>query len=275
MVIEGKDYSFAIIPRACRQSDKFDFFVDITNNCNAQCLFCCNDNTNSDALNLQQLEADFNQIKSNVSRIVISGGEPLLDVSRLESLLELVLSFGVNIKLITNGYKLDEHLLILEKYRIKSMQVSRHHYNDLQNNILFGAKMLSFENFGYILNQNKNLKFSLNCLLIKGYIDSVAEITKFLEHCSQIGITSVKFVGLMKVNDFCKENYVDYNGLISSFPMDFLQTNKRADEDRCSCANYIYVAENGMVIKTRFRHIAKFTNTNRVVRFTPNGIGRF
>ena len=275
MEIKTKDYNFTIKPRTCLNTNKFDFFIDITGKCDAQCLFCCNDNKNDNDINLQQLEIDFLMVKDKVARIVISGGEPLLDSLKLERLLKLVSSFDTKIKIITNGHKLDERLLLLDKYGVESVQLSRHHYLDKKNDEIFTKKMLTIKKFGEIIQYHKSMKFSLNCLLIRGYVDSAEEIVIFLERCSHIGIDAVKFVGLMQVNEYCRENFVDYKKVIQVLPMDFLQTGGRKDEDRCSCVQFIYVAENGAVINVRFRHIAIFSKTDRAVRFNSDGIGRF
>jgi molybdenum cofactor biosynthesis enzyme MoaA len=275
MEIQTKNYNFTIKPRTCLSTDKFDFFIDISNECDAQCLFCCNENKNADDIDLMQLEADCIKARDKIARFVISGGEPLLNSVKLEQLLKLLSSFGIEIKLITNGHKLKERLPILNKYGVSTVQLSRHHYLDDENDIIFSKKMLPFEVLGSMTGHHENMKFSINCLLIRNYIDSTKEIIRFLEACSQIGISSVKFVGLMKVNLYCHEYFVDYKEVINTLPMDFLQTDSREDEERCSCAHFIYVAENGTVINVRFRHIAIFTQTDRVVKFDADGIGRF
>ena len=235
MEITTKSYNFTIKPRTCLSTDKFDFFIDVSNDCDAGCLFCCNDNESDKELDLKQLETDFLKVKDRVARVVISGGEPLIDPERLGDLLKLLSSFEVDVKLITNGHKLEERLPILGMYGVRAVQLSRHHYHDSENDGIFSTKTLQFEKFGGMVENHPNIRFSVNCLLIQGYIDNAEKIVQFLESCSQIGIDSVKFVGLMKVNQYCHKHFVDYREVIKNLPVDFLQTDSRNDEDRCSC----------------------------------------
>ena len=49
----------------------------------------------------------------------------------------------------------------------------------------------------------------------------------------------------VKVNNYTKENFVDYRDITKDLNDDFLQTKQMADGKRCSCANYLYVAQDG------------------------------
>lgn len=90
--------------------------------------------------------------------------------------------------------------------------------------------------------KNKNI-LHLSCNLIKGYIDSKEEIYKFLEFASSIGIQSVGFVSLMPINDYCKDNLIDFNTL-DLVNDRFNLTKVWSYENYCKCNNYVYIPKN-------------------------------
>lgn len=58
-------------------------------------------------------------------------------------------------------------------------------------------------------------------------------------------IYDVGFVGLMKINDYCKSNFVDFN--LSKLTKDYMFKNKlfliqkRNNNDICQCFNYMFL----------------------------------
>ena len=267
--IKGKKYN--IKPYACSPCDEFPFYINITNVCNAKCSFCSNAcNKDYGKLDLNYLEEILEQISNNISRFSISGGETLLYPNDLEDLLKLLQKYDRRITLNTNGSFLKENVEMLNKYNnIESIQLSRHHYIDEKNNEVFNIETLPFSELNKI---KTTADLRINCLLIKGYIDSDKEVIKFLETISKTEISQVGFISMMQVNDFTKDNFVDYRDITKHLNSDFLETKKMADGSRCSCTNYLYVAKNGKTIFVYFRYTKEYGYGGRSLFFDSTGL---
>lgn len=267
--IKGKEYE--IKPYACSPCDEFPFYINITNLCNAKCEFCSNAcNKDLGKLDLDDLKDILDKVSSKVSRFSVSGGETLINPKDLEELFKLLHKYDRRITMNTNGSFLLKNIDMLNKYpNIESVQLSRHHYEDEKNNEVFKIDTLTFDDLKKV---KLNADLRINCLLIKGYIDSYEEIVKFLEHISLTDISQVGFISMMQVNDFTKEKFVDYRDITSSLGEDFLETKKMADGKRCSCANYLYVAKNGKTIFVYFRYTKEYGYGGRSLFFDSTGL---
>jgi len=68
-----------------------------------------------------------------------------------------------------------------------------------------------------------------------------------LEFCNDVGLYDVGFVGLMKVNEYAKNHFVDIdiNELIDKTTQWGLYKIKETNcFDECKCANYLYLPKN-------------------------------
>ena len=266
--INGKIYR--IEPYSCASDTLFTFYINITNACNAKCEFCLNAcNQDIGKLNLIELKSILDLVHKNISRISISGGEALLYPKELEELLKLVQTYNKNIIVNTNGAYLLKNLDMLNKYDIGSIQLSRHHYEDEKNNEVFKVNTISFED---LKNLKLNADLRINCLLIKNYIDSKEEIIKFLEKISETDIAQVGFISMTQVNDYAKENFVDYRDIIGDLGPDFVETQRLSDGDACSCNHNLYVAKNGKTIFVYFRYKRENCELGRSLFFDTNGL---
>lgn len=77
---------------------------------------------------------------------------------------------------------------------------------------------------------------------------------------------------MMQVNKYTKDNFIDYRDIISSLDDNFLETKKMADGNRCSCANYLYVAKNGKTIFVYFRYTKEYGYGGRSLFFDCGGL---
>lgn len=267
--IRGKEYN--IMPYACSPCNTFPFYINITNVCNAKCAFCSNAcNKDNGKLDLDFLKEVLDQVHQHISRFSISGGETMLNSNDLENLLKLLHNYDCRITLNTNGSFLLKNADMLGKYpHIESIQLSRHHYDDEKNNEVFKINTIKFDEIKKI---KLKADLRINCLLIRGYIDSADEIIKFLEHVSESDISQVGFISMMQVNDYTKDKFVDYRDIISDLNDDFLQTKKMADGTRCSCANYLYVAKNGKTIFVYLRYTKEYGFGGRSLFFDSTGL---
>ncbi len=230
--------------------------------CNAKCLFCeYQDDAqtfNEDKFYkiLEELED-----KVRVKKVAFSGGEPTLHLDKLSRIIKKTRTVlpGAYIVVNTNGVNLKE--VFKDKSLIgiiDNFSISRHHYDDDKNNEIFGTKTISSEDLRKLRkNIRKKSIFHLSCNLVKGYIDSKEEIFKFLEYSNYMKIKSVGFVSLMPINDFCKDNFIDFNGL-DLLDENFRMTTEWTYEDICKCNNYVYIPKNyERIIKVYYKNTYK------------------
>lgn len=272
MELEINKKVYEIKPYACSPCNEFPFYINITNICNAKCEFCSNAcNNDYGKLDLKYLKEILDNVYAKVSRFSISGGETLINPNDLDKLLKLLHNYNRRITLNTNGSFLIENMDLLNKYdNIESVQLSRHHYDDVKNNEIFKIDTLTFDELNKI---KLNADLRINCLLIKNYIDSSEEIIKFLERISETtDISQVGFISMMQVNEFTKKNFVDYRDIISDLDDNFFETKKMADGKRCTCANYLYVAKNGKIIFVYFRYTKEYGYGGRSLFFDSTGL---
>ena len=76
---------------SCSTSKFFPFYINITNACNAKCEFCLNTcNKDLGKIDYNELKSILDQVNEHISRISISGGEPLIYPKELEKLLRIL-----------------------------------------------------------------------------------------------------------------------------------------------------------------------------------------
>lgn len=227
--------------------------------CNAKCLFCEYQN-DAENFNEDKFYAILDELKDKVwvKKVSFSGGEPTLHLDKLARIIKKtrVALPGAYIVVNTNGVNLDE---VFEDKSlvaiIDNFSISRHHYDDDKNNEIFGTKTISSENLKKL---RKNIKkksiFHLSCNLVKGYIDNKDEIYQFLEYANWMKMRSVGFVSLMPINDFCKDSFIDFNGL-DLLSNRFMMTQQWTYEDICRCNNYIYITNDyEKIIKVYYKN---------------------
>lgn len=252
--------------------------------CNAKCKFCEFADTAS-IFDYDKYLYILNEIKDKVKikKFSFTGGEPTLNYKQFQNLVKITRenykdsAFVLN----SNGLNLDKLTTDLETYNeIDSIALSRHHYLDKKNNEILGFKSASKKELKIIQENSKNKNIlHLSCNLIKGYIDSKEEIYNFLEFASSIGIQSVGFVSLMPINDYCKENLIDFNTL-DLVNDRFNLTKVWSYENYCKCNNYVYIPKNlNNVIKVYYKNTynpfdvntnLSFDGKNLKIGFTDN-----
>lgn len=213
--------------------------------CNAKCLFCEYQDT-ANKFNLEKYKFILNYLKDNIriQKISFTGGEPTLNLNLFKNVVlstkEIV---DVFIALNTNGINLtkifnDNELI----NNINNISLSRHHYIDKINNEILGFKSISKKELFDITKDIKNDHLMhLACNLIKDKIDNKDKIFKYLEHASNININSVGLVSLMKINDYCKDNFIKISDL-NVFNNDrMFLTKQQSYNDCCVCYNYRYI----------------------------------
>ena len=269
MKVYFKDRQYHIRPFCCNYSEKFPLFINFTNFCNAKCAFCINQKKDTNVVNVSELKLFLDEYSSKISSVSISGGEPLLYLKKLNELFKILKKYDLKVSINTNGFFLERSIKILNKYKLSSIQISIHHYNDEINNSIFKVKTIGFDDLKKIKSKNK---YVINCLLIKNYIDSYDEVINYLEQISEIDVAKVNFISMMQVNEFTKDNFIDYRDIISHIDSRFSKIKDSMDGKRCSCSSYLYMAKNNKIIVVFFKHTRDTHHTGRCLLYDYNGL---
>lgn len=250
MEIFGKE--IAVKSHGCNVMDEpgqriipsVNLFVKVTKGCNAHCRFCSNANS-TDASSVFRIPKLINVIKELkgkgicVNRINITGGEPSVVSPLVYKILDTVEenSFDdVHLHLNTNGL-LPQSQEMMRHPRWDSISMSLHHYDVSKLSELYGCRIpeKAFDFEGIDLQ-----KVNSSCNLVKGYIDNAEEAHKMLDFNLDLGIPRVGFVALMKVNDYCREHFVDLEDIhLDSIPHVYFTKSMNRGSD-CKCSNYLY-----------------------------------
>lgn len=218
--------------------------------CNASCKFCeYKDSANY--FNKEKLSAILNYLGNNIDvhKISITGGEPTLNIDNLYTAMDEIHNFKtknpyVFLVMNTNGFNLEKLYYDGKINFFDSIALSRHHYNDDINNSIFKTNTINSSILHSIIKNNQDI-FHFSCNLINGYISNSQEIYKYLNYCNSMNVYDVGFVGLMKINNYCKSNFVDFN--LSKLAKDHIFKDKlfliqkRNNKNICQCFNYMFL----------------------------------
>jgi len=228
--------------------------------CNAKCAFCEYMDT-ADNFDIDKYKEILEYIVSKVrlKRFNFTGGEPTLNYDKFKEVFDVtdsILKKDTELTINTNGLnlrKLSEDKDIVN--RVDCLSLSRHHYDDDKNDEIFGVNIIDNEEIKDIQSKIKRKSIlNLTCNLINGYIDNSEDVKKYLDIYSSFGIQIVGFVSLMPINDFCNENFVDFNKLGLRDKL-FIKTKDYTYKDICKCNNYLYISEySGEVVRVYYKN---------------------
>lgn len=234
-----------------KQKMKINLYIKINDGCNAKCKFCSNsgmqDRGKIDLVKLEYVLKYFNE-RQLLNRISITGGEPMLKIDLLNDVTNLIYKVIPNatVTINTNGYNLRKVVELDVIDKIEGIHISRHHYLDNINEEIFGTKVASIEDIKYVMDNLKNKKLlRLNCLLMKNNIDKIEEVVNYLEFASKLEIFRVGFVSLMKINDYSKENFINFNDVFKKEIMNPKTFIHFYDSNICECINGVYISKKG------------------------------
>jgi pyruvate-formate lyase-activating enzyme len=215
--------------------------------CNATCKFCnfmncANDFNHS---KFEQILADVSK-EIEIRKISFTGGEPTLNWRNFYHALSAANDIipGAFKVVNTNGLRISTLINSGAEKMLDSIALSRHHFDDDLNREILGYYAPSLGSLELIqAAMEDKYKFHFSCNLIQGYIDTTEKIYEYLEQIANIGIRDVGFVSLMKINDFAKHNYVDFEKINKT--NDNLHVIKEwTNADVCKCNNYLYIPKN-------------------------------
>jgi molybdenum cofactor biosynthesis enzyme MoaA len=221
-----------------------NLFVKVTNRCNAACRFCSNAGYTKKQVpfNHEKLWSVVDELMANgimINRINITGGEPSVVGDVVNDVLFRASDAkyqDIHLHLNTNGLTADSRKLMTNP-RWDSISISLHHYDPEKLSEIYGIgispEMLSFDDINID-------KVNGSCNLIRGYIDTPKEVEKMLKFALSIGLPRLGFVSLMQVNDYCRENYVDFSEVdFETIPRLYFTESRNRGAD-CKCSNYLY-----------------------------------
>ena len=250
MILFGKE--IAVKSHGCNVMDEpgqriipsVNLFVKVTKGCNAHCLFCSNAGPKApnSPFNIPKLLEIIRELETSgirVNRVNITGGEPSVVPSLVEKILMEMDEpdfLNIHLHLNTNGL-LPESQKLMRHPRWDSISMSLHHYDVTKLSELYGCRILekAFHFDGIDLQ-----KVNTSCNLVKGYIDNAEEARKMLDFNLDLGIPRIGFVALMKVNDYCRNHFVDLEEIrLDTIPHVYFTKSMNRGGD-CKCSNYLY-----------------------------------
>lgn len=238
-----------------RTSMRLNLYIKITDICNAKCEVCSNrghETTGNIDLNKLKMVISYLDKKDLLNRIGITGGEPMINIRKLNDVLNVIYEVKPDafVTINTNGFNIREIINLDSKDKIEGVHVSRHHYLDHVNNNFFGIETATTKDLEYIMQNIDNKKLlRLNCLLMKKCINNIDQVKKYLEFASELDIFRVGFVSLMKINSNSIDNFINFNDIFNNLPNKMLKTKHLQDLDVCECTNGLYLANNGNIVE--------------------------
>lgn len=228
-------------------------YVRVVNDCQANCKFCEFKNIGPGKFDINKFVKVLTTIRKEVriAKVSFTGGEPTINLKLLEKCLNIVKEIDPTIFTITNTNGLCLAALT-DMETLDNISLSRHHYRDAEHMKIVGTTQIASTRTLKTVNKEK---IHLSCNLIRGYIDSPDQVKKYLEHAARLGLYDVGFVGLMKVNQYCKQHYVpfpyfDRNCFDSNIVCNKIWKRKEGEKTVCTCRNLLYLPSFGNRIVT-------------------------
>lgn len=247
-------------------ADYVNIYVRITDHCNASCSFCeFRDNTNTKPFDFYKLYYALNEINKQVriNKVSFTGGEPTIEWELLNKCLKMVKNINSNIFTVinSNGFAMNK----IDFEHLNSFAMSRHGIASANDSIF----KCNVRNDEYLSNLDESIKdkIHLSCNLIKGHIDSNEKMYEYITHYSKLGFHDFGFVTLMGVNEYCKQNIVDFKKLDLTAMKNTIRACTFNDRNACFCANYITHDDNGELNRWYARHYCDSTKAESVLVF--------
>lgn len=168
--------------------------VVLSKTCQFKCPFCIERDQitpviNESSFSILNLVLERYYDRGMSPRISITGGEPTLFPRRLREAIQTCKRWAIHdsrININTNG----GNPKVLEESMFKNIRVnlSRHHYCETKVAEIFGRK----SPIKYPIDSNTTLQ----CVLMKGYIDSVAEMKRYMDFYIGMGARTFSFRGM-------------------------------------------------------------------------------
>lgn len=221
-----------------------NLYIRVTDSCNASCPFCCNGGPQPhkrfDINKLEEVIAEIIKSGIRLNRVNITGGEisthPEIAASCVELIGRMPGCGFTQVQIHTNGISPSARDL-MSMDRVDKVMISLHHYDFNRLTEIYGCPvpcdLLD-------LSLNVKAKTSLRCNLIKGFIDTTDEVEKLIVFAASKGFRTIGFNGLMGLNDYSNERYVNPWSLDFDSIPSLLRYEDKSHEGACRCRNYRY-----------------------------------
>ena len=237
-------------------------FIKVTDFCNARCAFCsngrCHENIVAfDHVKLWEVIEELRENDIIINRINITGGEPSVaseTVNQILATASIEQYNKIHLHLNKNGL-LPASQDMMQHTRWNSISMSLHHYDRDKLSEIYGVsiseKALEFVDID-------TERVNASCNLIRGFIDTPAEVVNMMKFAISLRLPRLGFVALMKVNDYCKKHYVDFDEInFTNIPHLYFTGSRNRGAD-CKCSNYLY-NHNGRILEVYMRN---YSNPN-------------
>jgi len=169
--------------------------VMLINTCNAKCKWCIEKDGYKPKKTISTIFLAKKILSCQEKNIILLGGEPLL-YKKLGFLVYMIKD-KKNIYITTNGTLLSRQYVLDNLIGITGLNISIHHYN-LEKNKKITGRLIDFNNLMYAVKiaRDNNIKVRFNCNIIKGNIDNIEEIRKYVDWVKILGVNSIRFAEL-------------------------------------------------------------------------------
>lgn len=180
--------------------------VKFTNQCNGRCEFCIE----KDGYSPKEAELNVligHAIADPSPTVLVLGGEPMCQMARLVTFLEGIRPYKKKIYLTTNGCYMSKENAVLLGRLLDGINISIHHYDQtIANDIIRPVNEHTKLNFIKLAKsipilQSLGCPVRLNVNLVKGYLDTRAQIDKMIDVAAQWGVDTIRFTELQNVDD--------------------------------------------------------------------------
>ena len=224
--------------------------------CDARCPFCIAAPTDDPArIDPDRLLPVLRalQAEGRVRGVSITGGEPCLDMDLLDRVIHMCFDvFGpaLEVTLDTNGSGLDQLRSLTDLYRLDTIHISRHHWDDEANDRIFGKKMPTAAQLRDALRDIACPGlFVLNCMLLRDYVATPEDARRYLDFAIEMGAGKVSFITASPVNPWTAANRVRFDSVLRDGDPSLLFTRGYRDFDLCRCRDGVYVSPEGRLME--------------------------
>lgn len=279
--------------------EDLNIYIITGEECNCKCKYCVGclkeniyKKKITDKKYYKKLSNMLKSLRNEIWSVTILGGEPTIS-PRIFNILKIIKDYKFKKVMTTNGILLKNKSFLskINKSSLDHLNISRHDFNDKKNSILFqNVNVPNTKELKIIVkNIKSSIKLRINCNLIKGHIDNVNNLKKFINHVKNIGINEISFSELShmdndyitkkKIIDFCNKNRVSINNLITQIKKDkkFKLISEDIKEDyKSKIFNFIYKDTKIQIrtVNTSLKEKELFSHRNKIysLKFHPNAI---
>ena len=247
-------------------------YVKVTDDCPAKCSFCVNEASRENGkLDLVKLEYVTRYLyeKGLLHGVSLSGGEPMVYPDKVNDILNMIFSISpdIEVQLSTNGLNLRKLLEFENVNRLESIHISRHHYDEEVNREIFhSSKVASEDDIMFVQEGLKDKKIiNIKTLVMRGYIDSLKEIKRMLNHVASLGVYKNGFVSLMKCNEFARDRFINFNDIFNNLDSDFFLSHHFYSKSYCECVDGMYLTPEAQLIEFYARMVKECEDCDKQV----------